>query len=211
MSNLTRLATNLYDCRQYAFSPQDTSQHNPAPLAKTQAAPRFFQRTGHAENSNPSSDMLASSSTSTWLKREDSVQRQTLVTGNIRQGLQNNSSGANQQPSGAKFKPSLPGNAPHTRSATGRRQVMGPPPTPRRTGSRIPPPAPGFGPAQAKQQPTQGMSTPAVNRRFVPPSSSGNPAQGRSQHTSQGNQAGRSMPGMGGSGQRMPFVPGGAK
>lgn len=197
------------------FVPPDTAQykHHLSPLAKTQAAPRFFQRSNQAESSNSNANRLAASSGGTWLKREGSLQAQIPGVNPARQASRLNSNG--QQQSLSKFKPSLSGNAPPpTRGNGNRGQVMGPPPTPQRT--RLPPAVPGFGQAQAVgKQPTSvpphTVRTPTVNRQFVPPSNLNSQGQGRPpQHTSQGNQSGRPVPRMGGSGQRMPFVPGGS-
>lgn len=199
--------------RQYAYAPPDTGQYKAPPLTKTQAAPKYFQRTSQAASSNSTAN-AGPAPVGTWLQREDSFMQQqaTHATG-MHQKVQPSASGL---PALSKFRPAgTPAQTPRNQAAASasrgvmQRPVMGPPPTPQRLGTRGPT-------LTSNQQSTGGrpqvIATPG-SRRFVPPTVDNTGQRAQQVGPNQVSQGGRPMhgPGQAGSGQRMPFIPGVSK
>ncbi|KAF6763943.1 hypothetical protein DFP72DRAFT_487996 [Ephemerocybe angulata] len=174
--------------QQYAYAPPETSQFKSPALTKTQAAPKYFQRT--STQSNTMANTSAQSS-GTWVTRQEPG-RQEGQTPSTRQTPQ--------------FNHSAPGPPGSKAAQPMQKQVMGPPPTPQRLGTRHNPLASNAN--QAAGKPSAGLST-SANRRFVP--RPGNIQSGANKQQVQGQQFSRTpMPGLSGSGQRQPFLPSGS-
>lgn len=186
--------------QQYAYAPPETSQFKSPALTKTQAAPKYFQRT--STQSNTMANTSAQSS-GTWVTRQESG-RQEGQTPSTRQTSQFSHSG---QPPLSNLTTLAPPGPPGSKAAQPmQRQVMGPPPTPQRPGTHLNPLASNAN--QAAGKPSAGLST-SANRRFVP--RPGNIQSGASKQQVQGQQFSRTpRPGLSGSGQRQPFLPSGS-